>query len=145
MAAALLFPPRLLAEGCDPVYKVTVKTLGALMRAEGYDIDRLPGLARNYGYIWTHTGGASSVRISSNGTRLHYYGAYAEGEASFEQLNAWNRDHYFSRAFTDSEGDPGLYMDLSLEGGVCRERLKNFLETCLASNGIWKDALERTP
>jgi len=47
---------------------------------------------------------------------------------SWEVVNAWNREHRFSRAYLDEEGDVWLESDLDLTGGVSLGAVVAFLE-----------------
>ncbi|MDR1036574.1 MAG: YbjN domain-containing protein [Deltaproteobacteria bacterium] len=141
LAASLhvLFPPELEAQSCQPVTILTLAALEKIMDAEDYDTDPLPGVARGHGFLWKIPGTVSSLRIGEGGGSLHFYAPYQEGGAGFEKVNSWNRDFYFARSYIDDEGDPGLYMDLSLEGGICQERIRNFLTTCLEADQRWRE------
>lgn len=41
-----------------------------------------------------------------------------DGDVTIDELNAWNRDNRFSKAYIDGDGDPAIEMDVSLERGV---------------------------
>jgi hypothetical protein len=41
-----------------------------------------------------------------------------EGPADLDLANAWNKDHRFSRAYVDEEGNIRLESELDLSGGV---------------------------
>ncbi len=43
-----------------------------------------------------------------------------------EEINAWNRDKRFGKAYLDDDGDPALEMNVNLRYGVSR---KNFDDT----------------
>ncbi|GAB6942821.1 YbjN domain-containing protein [Thermus brockianus] len=47
---------------------------------------------------------------------------------SWEVVNAWNREHRFSRAYLGEEGDVWLEADLDLTGGVSLGAVLAFLE-----------------
>lgn len=40
------------------------------------------------------------------------------GAVDVDDLNTWNRDNRFSKAYIDGDGDPAIEMDVSLERGV---------------------------
>jgi len=43
---------------------------------------------------------------------------------TLEQMNAWNRDKRFSKAYIDAEGDAIIEMDTVLKGGVSKENMR---------------------
>ena len=51
-----------------------------------------------------------------------------EGPADLDLANAWNKDHRFSRAYVDEEGNIWLELELDLSGGVSLGAVRTFLE-----------------
>jgi hypothetical protein len=51
-----------------------------------------------------------------------------EGPADLDLANAWNKDHRFSRAYVDEEGNIWLESELDLSGGVSLGAVRAFLE-----------------
>jgi len=47
-----------------------------------------------------------------------------KGKVKTEQMNEWNRDHRFARAYRDDDGDAVLEADLDFAGGVTEEAIK---------------------
>ncbi|MDR1080764.1 MAG: YbjN domain-containing protein [Deltaproteobacteria bacterium] len=138
----LLCPPALASDPCRAYTGLNMESLGAVMRSKGYETQDLPGVAKNHGFMWTLPDGVGSLRIAEGGSSLHFYSAFVEGGAGFEKVNGWNRNFYFSRSYVDDDGDPGLYLDLNLEGGVCEDRILDFLATCIASDSMWREKLK---
>jgi hypothetical protein len=59
--------------------------------------------------------------------------AWTGQNVNASDLNVWNRGYRFSHAYIDGDGDPVLEIDLDLAGGICEERIKDFVRTCNAS------------
>ena len=57
-----------------------------------------------------------------------YVGFSMEKPLTLERINAWNREHRFSRAYLDLDGDPALEADLDLTGGVAKGAVLAFLD-----------------
>jgi hypothetical protein len=57
-----------------------------------------------------------------------YAGFSMEKPPTLERINAWNREHRFSRAYLDADGDPALEADLDLSGGVAEGAIRAFLD-----------------
>ena len=53
---------------------------------------------------------------------VQFHASYEMSPPSLEQLNAWNRDHRYGRAFVANNNFPSLEMDVDLEaaGGMSR-------------------------
>jgi hypothetical protein len=66
---------------------------------------------------------------SDRGRSLMARFAIAGTRATLKDMNDWNRDKRYSRAYLDRDGDPVLESDLDLDGGVTRARVKDFLRT----------------
>jgi hypothetical protein len=54
-----------------------------------------------------------------------YAGWDSGGEYTTKQLNEWNRNKRFGKAYIDSEGDPVLEMDVNLDSGVTVANLED--------------------
>jgi len=65
--------------------------------------------------------------IKNNGTFLSAtYALKAPPGLTLEKINAWNREHYFSRAYLDGDRDPCLEAELDLEAGVSEDAVGRF-------------------
>lgn len=106
------------------------------------DPEEVRNIARGYGAatLVTDSDGDPKIegRIEGKGYSVHFYGCEdgkncrsinlatgwaTEGEYTVEQLNDWNRDNRFVKAYIDEEGDPILEMDVNLHLGVTRQNL----------------------
>ena len=57
-----------------------------------------------------------------------YAGFIGDSSVTPQRMNEWNRNHRFTRAYIDNEGDPVLEMDLNLAfGGVPERQLEDSL------------------
>lgn len=54
---------------------------------------------------------------------------FRDSPVGLKQINAWNRDNRFSRAYLDRDGDPIVEAELDLAGGVTIARIKDFVRT----------------
>ena len=70
------------------------------------------------------------------------YRLAVSGKADLKFVNAWNSAVRFSRSYLDSDGDPVLELELDLSGGVLRERVIDFLNTCKVSVAMWISKLK---
>lgn len=60
---------------------------------------------------------------------LRYYFAIAGTDATLVDLDEWNRERYFTKAYMDNEGDPVLEMVVNLEGGITVANLRHSIRT----------------
>lgn len=62
---------------------------------------------------------------------LQYYMGFSDAkDVTLEQLNKWNREKRFARAYRDDVGDPVLEMDVDLDfAGIPRENVGETLNT----------------
>ncbi|WP_243030925.1 YbjN domain-containing protein [Thermus altitudinis] len=54
------------------------------------------------------------------------YAGFRKDGVSLEQINRWNRERRFSRAYLDEDGDLWVEWELDLTEGVSRETVKEF-------------------
>ncbi len=68
---------------------------------------------------------------------IQFYMGYNDAkDTTLDELNSWNRDKRFARAYRDEQGDPVLEMDLDLDfNGIPRENVGEALNT-------WKALME---
>ena len=52
----------------------------------------------------------------------------APGAYSMRDMNEWNRDRRFAKAYLDDDGDPTLEMDVNLDFGVTRDNLDDTID-----------------
>ena len=60
---------------------------------------------------------------------LTLYGAWTGSDTDLNEINQWNLERRFSRAYLDEDGDPTLESDLDFEGGVCFSTITTFIAT----------------
>ncbi len=58
-----------------------------------------------------------------------YAGFSMSTPPALKDINKWNMEKRFSRAYLDDEGDPVVESDLDLEGGVSLGAVREFIET----------------
>lgn len=122
---------------------------------DGSDVDAIKSVIEGFGSATVETDGEGDPKIVArmSGTRysVYFYGcndqhekcdsllfttAWAEPGITLEQINAWNADMRFGRAYLDEEGDPVVEMGVNLEYGVTK---RNFDDTV----DYWSSVLKR--
>lgn len=63
---------------------------------------------------------------------LQLYAGFAmKQKPTWAMINEWNQEYRYGRAYLDSEGDPVLEADLSLEGGITPGALQKWVSNYL--------------
>lgn len=117
----------------SPVFlSISPTELTQLMREEGYSVEEDNGVDWKLDGVNTHL-------LFMDGTQsIQFYVAYQNsGNSTLESVNQWNKTHRYSRSYLDDDNDPVLELDLDLAGGVTRDRILDFLQTCRASTSAW--------
>jgi hypothetical protein len=65
--------------------------------------------------------------LANNNTDAQLYIGFLDGEITDRQLNEWNRDHRFARAYRDKDDDGVLEADLDFTGGVTEANIKAWI------------------
>jgi hypothetical protein len=79
---------------------------------------------------FVHDESSSTFLLFSDGEAIQFHHAWTGQNVKASDLNEWNRNFRFSRAYIDGGGDPVLELDLELAGGVCENQIRDFIRTC---------------
>ncbi len=104
--------------------------------------EEINNIARGYGSasLLKDNGGDPKIegRIDGKGYSVYFYGCEdgkdcrsinlatgwaSDGQYTIDEVNKWNRENRFVKAYIDDEGDPILEMDVNLHLGVTRDNL----------------------
>ena len=81
-----------------------------------------------------------------NGKRckdIKFYAGWKGTNVSLRQVNLWNRNKRYGRAYLDSKGDPALDMTVNLRYGVTEDNLDDTFDWwIIALKGFKKEVLE---
>lgn len=77
--------------------------------------------------------------ISENKQSIQAYAGFKGGDASLKNMNEWNKNKRYSRAYKDDDGDAVMELDLDLEGGVSESRIVNFIQTVALSAKVFRE------
>ena len=126
------------AQGQTPVQvpqvvtSLTLEEMEAILKEAGYRYEqvkkdaevffllRMGGLKAGLFLMDCKEGRCGSLQL--------FAGFNMEKPPTLERINAWNREHRFSRAYLDADGDPALEADLDLSGGVAEGAIRAFLD-----------------
>lgn len=65
----------------------------------------------------------------NNYTVIRFLFAVIGTNANYRDVNDWNRDRLFTKAYLDGDGDPALEMDMDLTGGVTIANIREAIRT----------------
>jgi hypothetical protein len=110
----------MLAVSSAQVLAPTPAAVGALLKEMKVEFAERAG-----GFMLTL--GGRSVSLEVSGMSLHL-AATLTGPARLEQVNAWNAEHRFSRAYLDNQSQPHLESDLPAAGGTTQQTVTEFVK-----------------
>ncbi|EHM09288.1 hypothetical protein TheveDRAFT_0100 [Thermanaerovibrio velox DSM 12556] len=114
------------------VNRITTKELVKILKEDGYSAD----LDKDGDIIWKLEG-YNALVLTPNDNSIEFYIAFAESKATMARINDWNMNRRYSRSYMDQKKQACLELDLDLEGGVTRDRIRDFLKTCRESFVTW--------
>ncbi|MEJ5187622.1 MAG: YbjN domain-containing protein [Breznakiellaceae bacterium] len=119
------------------ISSTTKEQLMDFMKNEGYAVQ----LDEDGDILWKQDGYKTYLFLEDNNTVILFYVAFSDAEVTLDEVNAWNRDHKFSRSYIDDENNLCLESDLCLTGGVTPDRLRSFLRICRDVFAGWRSEL----
>lgn len=66
---------------------------------------------------------------SYDGVYIAMMSAFAGTTATLQDVNIWNQEKRFARAYLDTDGDPVVEAELDMAGGVTLARVEDFIQT----------------
>ena len=66
--------------------------------------------------------------MGKNNEDAQLYIAFSDVQVTAKQMNDWNSEHRFGRAYADEDGNPVLESDLDFAGGVTDGTIKAWVE-----------------
>ncbi len=78
-------------------------------------------------FRFEHAGYRMVLFLANKNTDAQLYIGFLDGEISDRQLNTWNKEHRFSRAYRDGDDDAVLESDIDFTGGVTEANIKAWI------------------
>lgn len=111
---------------------ISVDLLMTIMQEEGYSVNR----ENDQLISWKLHGMNSAMILDEDGGAAQFYLA-VKHDVGVMVVNQWNKEKRYGRSYIDNDGDPCLESDLDLDGGVTKERIVDFLRTCMLLSMNW--------
>lgn len=128
--------------GCRVMTGTTLEEIQAIMKSEGYetiiyDMEDIEDGIRTL--LWILDSGTPSIFVDDSPQRVTVMSIWTEpAPPGLEEINSWNRFSTFSYAYLDRQGNPIFKAMLDLAGGVCEDRVRDFLRLCRERYSDWK-------
>ncbi|MFC1512225.1 YbjN domain-containing protein [Candidatus Latescibacterota bacterium] len=124
------------AQQSEQVYETISKSqIMSIMQGEGYAVS----YDEREEILWKLEGNPTYIYFIDDDQSIMFWAGVESDNTTLRNVNDWNMNARYSRAYIDEEGDPILELDLDLEGGVTRDRIVDFLITCRDSYNLWLD------
>ncbi|MDR1041436.1 MAG: YbjN domain-containing protein [Deltaproteobacteria bacterium] len=126
----------LYARDCEAIESMEPPRMLKIMRDLGLSVEEEVHEAGT-SIVWKYNARRGRILFMSDGEALQFYYGLTGTKANSDDVNTWNSDFRYSRSYLDSDKDPVLELDLDFAGGICRERVDDWLRTCMASWDRW--------
>lgn len=80
---------------------------------------RIESAASGAKFVVTFYGCTKNVACKT----VTFYAGWTGGKSTLEQINEWNKNRRFSRAYKDKDGDPVIELDVDLDDGGMSQAL----------------------
>lgn len=91
----------------------------AVLEKDGSGDPRIESAASGAKFVVTFYGCTKNVDCKT----VTFYAGWSGGKSTLEQLNEWNKNRRFSRAYKDKDGDPVIEFDVDLDDGGMSQAL----------------------
>jgi hypothetical protein len=122
---------------CRPHVKEDPASLLSLMRSWGMDAWPEDDAGGEDRILWKVSGTVATLSLRDQGGTIRFFHGTSGAKVSIDAINDWNKSFRFSRAYLDQDNDPIVEMDLDLAGGVCEDRIRDFLRTAVITMRKW--------
>lgn len=123
------------AGGDSVMTRITVNQLSDILSEAGYspEIQKETAIRVRMGEVTV------LFFIADNRQNIQAYAGFKGGDSSVSNMNEWNKNKRYSRAYKDDDGDAVIELDLDFEGGISRNRVANFIQTVALSAKVFRE------
>ena len=126
LALALSLAGAASAEAQDVLSSVSPVKMSRILTDLGIEAE-LSGDDETPRFRFEYNGYRMLLFLANRNTDAQLYIGFLDGEISDDELNEWNRDHRFSRAYRDKDDDAVLEADIDFTGGVTEANIKAWI------------------
>lgn len=102
------------------VYNLTDKAVRQVLAGSGSTYEKISDDAFRFNV------GSFKCVLFNKGDNFQLYSGFSGADVSTSDMNRWNRQKRFAKAYIDDDGDPCLEADFSLEGGTTLENMVQY-------------------
>lgn len=117
------------------VKKFSDDDLVALLKSEGYSGAKV----KREGAIRIKIDGKTYMMYNSKRGDLQMYYGISGVDLRYKDVNQWNYEKKYSKAYLDKDMDVALESDLEAEAGLTRQQVLEFLDTFVGSVSVFRD------
>ena len=131
------------ARGQDVLTEVSAKRMTKILSSMGLEVQETKTTSdgRNPVIRFELGGYRVLMFLASDLTDAQLYVGFRERKIAPETMNEWNRDHRFSRAYRDKDGDSVLESDIDFTGGVTEANIKSWVRIFRNATGEYSKFL----
>lgn len=136
VAALLIFSPATatMAQSEELYTNPTILEIEDIMKQKGYDVKYLD--EENL-VAWVLGNGKFTTVSITEPNILNFRTFGKNVNISLDKINEWNSGHSFGKAYIDAKKNAVLELYMDYTGGVTKERMLDFFETCEQSQNEW--------
>jgi hypothetical protein len=118
------------AQGQDVLTEVSPKRMTKILTSMGLEVQepKTTGNGRNPVIKFELAGYGVVLFLAKDHSDAQLFVGFRERQITPEKMNEWNREHRFSRAYRDAEGDSVLESDIDFTGGVTEANIKAWVK-----------------
>ena len=117
---ALLLVLSVMASAETMVYNLTDQAVRQIIAGTGSTYEKLNDDAFRFNV------GSFKCVLFNKGNNFQLYSGFTGADVSVSDMNRWNRQKRFAKAYIDDDGDACLEADFSLQGGTTLENMIEF-------------------
>jgi hypothetical protein len=108
----------------DVMTAVSAKHIESILTQMGFDY------TQKNDHAWKFELGEKNVLLflENDNTDAQLYVGFGDTKVTASQMNDWNKEHRFTRAYADDENNPVLESDLDFAGGVTDQTIKAWIK-----------------
>jgi Putative bacterial sensory transduction regulator len=114
----------------DVLTEVSPKKMAKILTSMGLEPQELKGSgeSQNRALKFELAGYKVVLFLAKDETDAQLFVGFRDKQISAEKTNEWNREHRFTRAYRDKDGDAVLESDIDFTGGVTEANIKAWVK-----------------
>jgi hypothetical protein len=134
------------ARGQDILTEVSPKKMTKILTSMGLEVQesKTTGDGKNPVIKFELAGYGVVLFLAKDHSDAQLFVGFRERQITPEKMNEWNREHRFTRAYRDQDGDSVLESDIDFTGGVTEANIKAWVKIFRSLTGEYARFLNTT-